>query len=178
MNLNDLEKEIESLSAVKANFLRETCIWCLNKCQHNSGVSLSTKIEKSIRDSKVTWSTAEDIAKINDSYNIDDALEFGAEAISLLLIKENTEFQFFERAVKPSGIDYWLRREKGDSLFSMGDARLEISGILKETSTNNFKTRLPKKERQTQKGPRVFPLFISLVEFSNPKAEVVKFNEY
>jgi hypothetical protein len=107
------------------------------------------------------------------AYNSDDAIEFGAEALALLLIKEKTPYTAIERAVKPSGIDYWLGYKNSKYIFSRFDARLEITGILTESSSNTIKSRINKKLERTMIS-NVFPVFISVIEFGEPKAVTVR----
>jgi hypothetical protein len=48
---------------------------------------------------------------------------------------------------------------------------MEVSGILKETPNNNFKARIKKKRTQTKPTDSTgLPAYISIIEFSTPKA--------
>ena len=112
---------------------------------------------------KVYWINKNvDIDAINRAYNKDDAIEYGAEAITLLLICEETDYTAIRRAVTGTGIDYWLGYKHKDKtkMFSDEDARLEISGILKEDISNTVKNRIKKKLKQTKPTDKTFPVFI------------------
>jgi hypothetical protein len=49
-----------------------------------------------------------DLEAINRRLNQDDATEEGAEAITLLVAMDRTEFEAVERASTTTGNDYWL----------------------------------------------------------------------
>ena len=175
--LDKLNEELPDLADGKASMMREACVWCLQKCEHTAGVHLDTTFCDDTGCYKIIWDESKiDATKLIKSYNLDDAVEFGAEAISLLLIKKQTPFTSIERSVRGSGIDYWLgfRTDDPNSLFSKKDARLEVSGILKENLTNTIKTRIKRKIQQTEPTDNMFPVYISIVEFGNPKAKVIK----
>jgi hypothetical protein len=92
------------------------------------------------------------------------------------LIREITNYTAIKRAAKTTGIDYWLgfKKEDKNSIFSMADARLEISGILRESGSNTLKNRIKIKLHQIQSSNYIFPVFVSIIEFSYPKAEMVR----
>ena len=176
--LESLGSGIPTLTQSKASMLKEACIWCLTKCKHLNGVQITCEVCDDSAHYNIKWENDIDMDGILRAYNLDDAVEYGAEAIALLLIREKTSFTAIRRAVRPSGIDYWLgyKSEKPDSLFSMADARLEISGILVERGSNTIKNRIKLKLKQTEASDHIFPVFISVIEFGYPKAETVRKN--
>ncbi len=176
INLDSLGKGIPALSKGKAILLKETCVWCLNACKNKNGTFLHTKIINEDDNVAIKWKKGSiDNESIKNAYNKDDAIEFGAEAISVLLIREFTGFTAIRRAVNGTGIDYWLgdKSVQGNNIFNEKSARLEISGILEESNTNTVKRRLKTKLKQTEKSDRFFPVYISIVEFKRPYAEMV-----
>ena len=62
-----------------------------------------------------------DLERLRRAYNSDDAVEFGAEALSILLVKEQTSYTAIERAYKKTGIDYWLMWFKKNGHFAKND---------------------------------------------------------
>ena len=61
-----------------------------------------------------------------------------------------------------------------DHLFNHA-ARLEISGILKESRTNTIEKRLKDKMKQTEQSDETcLPAYISIIEFGKPKALFIK----
>lgn len=177
--LESLSTGIPTLTKTKADMLKEACIWCLTSCEHNNGVPIECIMGDDRNCFSIKWGNDVDLEGILKAYNLDDAVEFGAEAISLLIIREKTEFTTIERAVRGTGIDYWLgyKDENRNGLFSMRDARLEISGLLKESGSNTVKNRINTKLKQIKASNHTFPVFISIIEFSNPKAETVRKDE-
>ncbi|TYT73148.1 hypothetical protein FIM25_16640 [Desulfobotulus mexicanus] len=176
--LDSLKTGIPSLTETKANLLKEACIWCLTQCGHGNGVSMECSLWTEIFHHPIKWLQGVDIEGMLRAYNADDAVECGAEALSLLLIREKTDFTAITRAAKPSGIDYWLgyKNNAANSLFTKQDARLEISGILKESVTNRTGRRIKMKLSQTKASDKsgIFPVFVSVIEFGQPRAELVR----
>lgn len=81
---------------------------------------------------------------------------------------ELTDYSTFEVSEGNNGIDYWLSDDSDELEFS---ARLEISGIKQKKPTNNIKTRIKSKIRQTkQSDSSNLPAFISIIEFSELEA--------
>lgn len=176
LDLNSLRIGIPALSSGKADMLKETCVWCLTECEHNNGVHIQAKRGEEEENLQVSWEEKSiDLVKVKKTYNREDAVEYGAEAISFLLIRELTEYTAIERAATGTGIDYWLGRKKrsGKNIFTYSDARLEVSGILKETDSNTVVKRIKEKLKQTHPTDDTFPVFISVVEFSQPHAQMV-----
>ena len=174
--LDSLGTGIPALTKGKASMLKESCVWCLIKCEHKIGVELQSVSCEESACYRIVWhEEAIDVDRIFVAYNSDDAVEFGAEAIALLLVREQTPFTAIRRAVKTTGIDYWLgyKSDNPDMPFSRADARLEITGILEERGSNTVRNRIKKKLTQTVPTDHTFPVYISVIEFSQPKAETV-----
>ena len=176
LDLNSLHEGIPALSSGKAKMLEESCVWCLDECNHNNGVTIKTKKQPQNEQHYICWEDDSiDKEAIKRAYNRDDAVEYGAEALSFLLIRECTPYTAIRRAATGTGIDYWLggKERSGGNIFSNTDARLEVSGILKETASNSTKKRVKEKLKQTAPTDNTFPVFISVIEFSQPHAEMV-----
>jgi len=173
--LDSLVTGIPTLTKNKAAMLKEACIWCLVKCEHSNGVNILCTICDENTYHSIKWENEVDLDGILGAYNDDDAVEYGAEALSLLIIREKTDYTAIERAVQTTGIDYWLgyKEKEKDELFNERDARLEISGILREQGTNTVRSRIRTKLKQIKQSDYIFPAFVSIIEFSNPKAETV-----
>ncbi|ACF13602.1 hypothetical protein Ctha_1138 [Chloroherpeton thalassium ATCC 35110] len=121
---------------------------------------------------KVCWDEHEiDRAALFRAYNADDGPEHGAEAIALLLIREQTNYTAIRRSVTTTGIDYWLGDKEitDNQIFPQTRGRLEISGILKRIPTNKPQYRVAKKIKQTRRSDDTsFPVYVIVVEFSTP----------
>ena len=175
LNLNSLHNGIPALSQGKAEMLKETCIWCLDECNHHNGVTIRVQNGEKKEKLPICWEEESvDKETIKRTYNKKDAIEYGAEAVSFLLIRDCTEYTAIRRASTGTGIDYWLGNKKttGNNIFN-NTARLEVSGILEETSSNSIQRRVKEKLKQTAPTDHTFPVFISVIEFSEPQAEMV-----
>lgn len=171
-----LIKEHAHLSSGKAKMLMETCVWSLWHCNHKNGVKLTLDYEDQHYLYSVVWPDNEiDQDAIMCSYNQNDATEYGAEAIAILMSLDRTEYNSVNRAITSTGIDYWLgHRNKNPNNPFEKSARLEISGIIAETSSNSVDRRLKEKLHQTYPTHDTgLPVFVVIVEFSNPKAKMM-----
>ena len=176
LDLRTLGTGIPTLNPGKAMMLQEACKWCLLTCCHDVGVEILNNYNGEKKEFPIIWDkNTSDLQKLSLSYNSDDGIEFGAEALSLLLVRECTEYTAVRRAANGEGIDYWLGKKRGNvnNFFSVKDARLEISGILKESNTNTIQTRVNRKLNQTKPTDGTSPVFVSIIEFSYPKSEMV-----
>lgn len=118
----------------------------------------------------------------NDYYNdeierswkeINYCTDHAAVCVSCMLAINETDYTVVERSCTGVGFDYWLGY-KDDMLFSR-TARLEISGILKESTTNTIEKRLNIKKKQTEQSDSTgLSAYISIIEFSKPKAVFTK----
>ena len=100
----------------------------------------------------------------------DEATEYGATGIAVLLARQELGYLVIERSVKGTGIDYWMG-DKSDALSLERKARLEISGILNDFDST-VRNRVRKKLGQTTPSDGTLPAFVIVVEFGTPLAEV------
>lgn len=173
LHLDSLESGIPALPRYKAGQRMEACVWCLLSSKHENGVILSVIEQENKSAYKICWTEDKiDRQTLSLGYNEDDGPEHGAEAIALLLVRERTDYTAIKRSVTSTGIDYWLGYK--NQLFSSTCARLEVSGVLKQSSTNNPKYRTNKKIKQTKRSDYTsFPAYIIIVEFSQPIATIL-----
>jgi hypothetical protein len=173
-----LEKleDLVSLPNGKAAMYREACVWCMDKNGHINGVDIDVIVEKKNLKYQILWVDNNiDIQKIRAHYNIDDALPFGAEAIAFFVCITNTNYDLLNRAIKRTGIDYWLGYKNANPNLPFQNAgRLEISGILTENETNTVEKRIKEKIKQTiQSEKTTLPVYIVVVAFDRPYAKMV-----
>lgn len=176
LDLSTLGKGIPTLNPGKAMMLQEACKWCLLTCCHDAGVEIVSNYNGEQKKFPIIWDiNTSDLHKLSLSYNDNDGIESGAEALSLLLVRECTEYTAIRRAATGTGIDYWLGKKcrNKNNFFGVKNARLEISGILKESNTNTIQARVNRKLKQTKPTDGTSPVFISIIEFSHPKSEMV-----
>lgn len=173
--LDSLASGIPAITYKKAGVHFEACAWCLLECGHQKGVLLKVIGDKHNDVYSLSWNTNLDIDALNRAYNKDDGPEQGAEAIAFLLILDRTNYTAIRRSVTSTGIDYWLGKKDvlNNQIFDMTSARLEVSGILRENKTNRINYRTKKKIAQTkQSDSSCFPVYVVIVEFGQPIAEV------
>lgn len=176
INLDVLKNGIPVISKKTGAFLAEAAAICFALNGYESGVKLTVKGE--IEDVfEIIWKDAITDEVLNSWNDAKEATEFGATALAILLLLENTDFQHFIRAYQGTGIDYWLGRGRynGEQLPTESRAgRLEISGILKESRGNTLNMRIAQKKRQAKKTDNTnLPVYIIVVEFSYPKVKVI-----
>jgi hypothetical protein len=177
LHLDSLDRGIPALTSRQAGVHMEACVWCLLECGHQNGVTLTVLEGEQQSLYRLLWPEAEvDADSLARAYNKDDGPEHGAEAIALLLVREKTDYTAIQRSVTSTGIDYWLGYKDdvvSGQIFSPRSARLEVSGILRQNETNRLKARMGRKVKQTKRSDNAtFPVYIVVVEFSQPVAEV------
>jgi hypothetical protein len=174
LRLDDLQF-LAQISEGKAKHLKDACIWALLFCEHTNGVKIRVVSDNVTVYHNINWLENHiDVEALNRGYNQDDAAEFGAEAIAILLSMVRTEYDTIERSSTATGIDYWLgfkNRRPNEPFHRAG--RLEISGIMKETSSNKVSARVKEKLKQTKLTDHTFPVYVIVVEFSQPYATMV-----
>lgn len=169
LTLEDLKDALIYFSPTQSNFLTENCIVALESIPHlsNCELDLSGVVNQK---AKVNWSTT----VIKNGYKEPKKYtEKAAEALSFLVAIKNTEYDIVEESIMGTGIDYWLGyKEDNENYdeFNFFNARLEVSGILKETASNSFLKRIKEKKDQTKASDGTgLPAYVSVVEFSNLK---------
>lgn len=168
--------KLVSLPSGKAAMYLEACVWCMDHNNHANGVSLDLAFERKNYTYQIFWAENNiDINKIRAHYNIDDALPFGAEAIAFFICISNTNYNSINRAIRKTGIDYWLGyKDTNPNLPFQNAGRLEISGILTESEANTVEKRIKEKIKQTiQSDKTSLPVYIVVVAFDRPYAKMV-----
>lgn len=104
--------------------------------------------------------------------NLKPATEKGAESIVACLMHDLTDHVFIEQAFDHTGFDYWLGDRDDEGPHFQKKVRLEISGILRETSSNTVDHRISDKLERLSRYPDERPVKIAVVEFSTPRTVV------
>jgi len=152
------------------SFCLQACTVCLENCNHGDGVNASLT-GTSPNFLTLNWtSLVTDQVKRNWS-DLQEATEYGATAIAILLASQLSPFNCIERSSKGTGFDYWLGDEDNIGVFQRKEA-LEISGILTESGSNTLDARVKIKEKQPKRSAGSVPnAHICVTEFSSPKCE-------
>ena len=180
LRLSDIVvREIPGVTPVQARQHMEACIVCFDHHSHLTGVELSLhgNMDEVVC---LDWDEAVD-EHVRRSWNdMQEATEYGATAIAILLVLNRTEYTIIERAVKGDGFDYWLLEQESydeNDPVPIGTARLEVSGILHAEKDSEIMYRVREKKKQTNVSDnRGLPAIIVVVEFSRPEAHMAQKN--
>jgi hypothetical protein len=148
--------------------LMDNCVVMLHRNGHTSPTSISIDgMEKENMD--ILWKDTFNEQMDRCYADHQDNTEMAAIGISVLLAKQITGYTIISRSRKGTGFDYTLG-DCNDELY-IPKARLEISGIEKESLVNTINNRFRQKEHQVTPTDKTgLPAYISIVEFSAPKA--------
>jgi hypothetical protein len=154
----------------------EAAVVCFTDQQHQSGLTLPVKLAEpgSNRELQVSW-VLEISDNIRKSYQEPSrTTDYGAMCVAVLLstiLVENCNA--VEPTVGNNGFDFYLCDEEDTYNFYL--ARLEVSGIRKESKTNTVEKRVEIKKQQTQRSDNSgLPAYICVTEFGTPKASYIK----
>lgn len=161
--------EGSGLSQSWCGFLVDAISYCLATQGHDLSVEMC--IYGDITENCILMRAPLDELAQRSWADLQEATEYGAYGIAILLILEYTNHTGVERSCKGTGFDYWLGME--NSLLFQRRARLEVSGILKGSSSA-IDYRLEQKIEQISCGDYSLPSFIVIVEFSSPRSKVRK----
>lgn len=166
-SLDIIKKGMPGITPAIGNYLYENCLVGLNQSGHTSGTKLHVN---GLREEtcQLCWEGQITEQMIRSYTDDNETTEQGAVCVSVLMAKRLTDYTVIERSWRGTGIDYWLGYESDPLMQRV--ARLEISGIKKESDINTVPTRYQQKAKQTEMSDSTnLPAYISIVEFSNPK---------
>ncbi len=172
--LGDLKEEIPEISFAFRAIMLEATQYCLNFFGHQPGVKLKVtgifEEELQLFWEKTTISNAEK----KTWQDTKEAARFAAKAIAVLLIKNLTKYNHFERLYQGLGVDFFISVEE-----SLKDnkqlARLEVSGIFEEKKGNTISDRQRIKKKQIEKSDYLgISVYIVVAELGTPKANIFK----
>ena len=165
LNLDDLPQDYPGIG----NALGQAGAICLESQHHTPGVLLSVRGGGiTADDCQLHWTPS--AARDSRMWQLNQATEWGAGAVAILLVKSATPYQDFDAATQGTGIDFWLG--DGSDILFQRKARLEISGI-RNGSDADIARRSAAKLRQTRQSDAAqIPAYVVVVEFGRPLAEV------
>lgn len=153
-----------------ATMLGEAAAVWFEENSHASGVALNLA-GVSTQTFAIQWQKLEAAHKSTYA-DLQEATEFGAYGIALVVIREVTGKTAIERSAKGGGFDWWIGDSEDPSgLPFHGKARLEVSGILRDRG-GALETRLQVKRLQTDSSDSLGPAIIAIIEFGQPKAHI------
>ena len=176
INVDKLKKGISGLTNAIGAYLHESVLVALTQSGHQSGVTLQVTgtYEKEV---KLFWEHSPSSKILRYWKNDSSIANYAAVGLALLLVSELTSYQSFEIASFGTGVDYWMNTERNasETKYFVREARLEISGILKETKSNTVNMRLNLKKKQVKKSDNSnTSAWIAVIEFSTPKSKLEK----
>ncbi len=176
LNLDTLNMGLPGITKAMGAFFAEAAIVCLVKNGHRDGAVL--KVTGDFEEKFILrWSSDLDDKAHENWKNEQRASEYGAVALALLLMLHLTSYDEFEDSGIGTGIDFWLKEKNRKKLTILNPrkARLEISGIMKESPSNTIQARIRVKEEQVKSSDFTnLPAYIAVVEFGTPKSKIVK----
>ena len=171
IDVTQIKEGLPGISSIAARQLYET----FEVCMHSSGhpEELQLLMEGDIEDTiDLHWQDGYNEQKERTYADMQYTTEHGAVCLSVMLTTSLTPYTVIERSRKGTGFDYWLGDK--DSYLFQKKARLEVSGILKGDDSA-IKIRHAAKVEQTSKSDELgIPAYVSVVEFSKPKAIFTK----
>jgi hypothetical protein len=138
---------------------------CLEKNAHASGVLMLLEGDYSTK-FRLTWSVLSE-KHHRTCADIQEATEFGAYGVAILMVRETTGKTVVQRAAKGPGFDFWVGDEEDLDLPFQGLTRLEVSGIL-QGNIGSIRARINQKKKQVTPSDDRGPAIIAVVDFGGP----------
>ncbi len=168
IQLTDIKQGTPGITPVEGANLYENCIVALHNSSHTSPVTLHVSGLNAC-DYSLLWEDTFNNQLRRTYADEQSVTERAAVAVSVMLALRQTDYTIIERSRKGTGFDYMLG--DGHDLLFTPKARLEVSGIMHETDGNTAEKRFLQKAEQTSKSDDTrLPAYVSIVEFSTPKA--------
>lgn len=167
INITSIKKGLPGITPVAASQLYETFEVCMHISGHKekTPLAMAGMTNESIG---LLWTDEFNSQKERAYADMQYTVEHGAVCLSVILSTTLTPYTVIERSRKGTGVDYWLG-DKASVLFQK-KARLEVSGILKGGDAALNRRFASKVEQTQQSDDSQLPAYISVIEFSNPKA--------
>ena len=173
LKLHTIGEGIEGISPTYGAYMAECAAVCFESQGHKSGVLLPYSDGQVTKNSVVEWTNEVNDTILPSHFDEKRTTDFGAMGVAVLLTCNLTDYTHFISSSTNNGYDFELLK-KGDDINFIR-ARLEISGIRKETPQNTVESRLKTKEKQILKGADSNSIcYVSVIEFSKPKAKFIK----
>ncbi len=172
--LEEITSGIDWLAIGLATTMHECAVLTLEEMSHRDPVDFvvvksPSNTEEPFRLRWVLTTTEHMKRSYQDEHRKTD---HAAMCVSILLTQRLSQFSKFTSSEKGNGFDFWLELDESDESDNfIQNARLEISGIRRETQTNKPEYRLKEKVARLKKYDQdTTPVYIGIIEFSAPKA--------
>ena len=172
LNIESLRESISGIIPSFGSLMADCAIFALASQGHRSGVTFAVNSNTEKKEYQLLWETIMGLWAARSMNDEQRTTEFAAMGLGILLTLNLTPYQHFTVARRPSGVDFWLYEVEPESLdFSTADARLEISGIAKESVGNTLAMRFMVKKNQVRRyAGQAMPTWIALIEFGDPQS--------
>lgn len=173
LNLASLHLGLPAISPAFGSFLAEACQVCLQAWGHRPGAVLPVRATPP-RTFELHWEAFYSDQLARTWHDQQEATEYGATAVAILLVGQMTDYTVVRRSVKGTGFDYWLghRHATEDALPFQEAARLEVSGIFAGEEPL-IRRRVQNKLKQVQRSDHLgLPAIVIVIEFSRLRAHV------
>jgi len=172
LDLTHLRGGLPGLTAAHCTALCECAAVCLEAARHPSQVEL--QLEGHFRTRHPLRWTSTTGQTLRSWADLQEATEKGACGLAIAIILHKTPYTVIERSIRGTGFDYWLGEASAtDCDIFANKARLEVSGLL-FGNRGDVDLRCRKKARQMQATNRSLPGYAIVVEFSAPRAKVMR----
>lgn len=166
IDVTKIKEGLPGVSPASSAHLYEAFMVCMNYHSHPQDIPM--QIEGQSESAIVKWENKCDDTILRTYADMQYTTEHGAVCLALMLTITYTPYTIIERSRKGTGFDYWLGEK--DALLFQKKARLEVSGILQgddNAMANRYSAKVVQTEQSDETG---LPAYISIVEFSRPKA--------
>jgi hypothetical protein len=160
-----------NISKAYGAFLAEAAAHCLNLKKHPNPVQVALTGDLQTV-GMLDW---DGVIELKDATYTDlqEATEYGAYGIALVVALRITGMTSVERSAKGTGIDYWLGSDSASQGIFQRAARLEVSGIL-DGDDAKITARLNIKLHQASRSDgSLLPAYVAIVEFRTPETRFV-----
>lgn len=168
IDLTEITSGCPGITPRFGNHIYEGCVVCLKRKNHNN-LGTPFVIMNDTSTHELVWDDIFNEQVDRTWKDQDEATEYGAVCIAVLLTLKNTDYTVIEKSAKKNGFDYWLG-DKEDILFDK-KAKLEVSGIFTGEDKEVNKRFQSKAKRLSKYGSSHLPAYIGIVEFGKPTAK-------
>ena len=168
LQLDNITQGFPGMTRHMGQFLWEACIVCLSRHHHScrgTPLSILGDVKKTI---DIVWADVFDDQMDRSWKDQEEATEYGAACLSILIMLENTPYTLIERSARGTGVDYWLGHK--EDFLILRKARLEVSGIFQgaDKMDARFRAKMKQVEQSNTSG---LPAYLCVVEFGTPMAK-------
>lgn len=171
LDLDRLHQAIPEMTESLVGYICEAAVFCFHHHRHRSGVECQIRnLEEILASASIVW-TRQFSDRIARTYgDTDYAVEYAAECIACLTVRELTDYTVIERSQRHDGVDFWLaERDEDDAHSFQRAARMESKGITGARYPSDITYPLNKGVEQSKQSDQFrLPAYIIATEFSQP----------